>query len=134
MHNTEATCSESAERNARKVVQRFGENVLAQQLQAENTENHFEEICFKVFTIKFKQLFAYAGKHCSCHNRLLNHKNLFEHEGHKFEQWLDRLPEAGNLRGKKKANLAVIRRRANDHFVQRLLERAEEITNNPQKP
>jgi hypothetical protein len=54
MHSTVATCSESAERNARKVVQRFGDNVLAQQQQAENTENHFEAICFKVFPIKFK--------------------------------------------------------------------------------
>jgi hypothetical protein len=60
-------------------------------------------------------------------------QELFEHEGQNFEQWLDRVLGAGNLRGKKKANRTVIRRRANDSFVQRLLERAEEITKNPEQ-
>jgi hypothetical protein len=41
-------------------------------------------------------LFAYAGKHCACHNCRLTHEYLFAHEGHSFGDWLMRLLQPEN--------------------------------------
>ena len=54
--------------------------------------------------------------------------NLFRHEGHNFDEWLEALLKTENLKGKKKASRLAYIRRLNHRFVERLVARAELIT------
>jgi hypothetical protein len=77
LHSTEATCSEAAARNARKVIQRFEEGFLTN-LSEDNEEeenkddteynqrNSSHALCFKAFARNFKVLFVYTPGGTGC--------------------------------------------------------------------
>jgi hypothetical protein len=58
----------------------------------------------------------------------MTHVNLFRHEGHNFDEWLRALLNTEGLKGRNKARRLAEVRRLNQRFVQRLVDRAEEIT------
>ena len=129
LHSSEITCSEAAERNARKIRYRFGcETTVENAQRSENSENQVTSISVKLFPGNFKVLFAYTGNHCTCHGYRMTHVNLFRNEGYHFDEWLDALLKTDFLKGRNKATRLAQARRLNHSFVQRLVGRAEEKT------
>ncbi len=54
-------------------------------------------LLLSVFTISllfpknFRLLYAFAGKHCRCHQQKMTCSKIFSHEGLDFSSWLERL-------------------------------------------
>jgi len=129
LHSSDAIWFKSEECNARKIRYRFGCETTADNTQrSENSGDQVTPISVKLFPGNFKVLFAYTGKHCTCHGYRMTHVNLFRHEGYNFDEWLDALLKTDFLKGRNKATRLAQARRLNHRFVQRLVGRAEEIT------
>ena len=127
MHSTRVTSSSAADRTARKVSKRFGDDTLPICKKEEEKEDEFTSISLRKFPANFKVLFAFGGYHCSCHRTRLTCANLFQHEGHNFEQWIDHLLAKPDLKGRKNRHRLLQARRENQRFVERLVEKANMI-------
>jgi hypothetical protein len=82
----------------------------------------------KNFPNNFKQLFAFPGKICHCHQRRLTCASIFEQENFNFEERFKGLLDAKLKRISKKKKLKFVTiRRQNQRFVSRLIQRVQQI-------
>jgi hypothetical protein len=70
-----------------------------------------------MFPKNFKLLYAFARKHCRCHQQRMICQNIFSHEGLEFDKWLE-----GLLTRRKKRQKALLEINYYERFVKRLVE------------
>jgi hypothetical protein len=78
-----------------------------------------------MFPKNFKLLYAFAGKHCRCHQQRMTCNNIFSHEGLDFGRWLEGLLAVPKrlLTGRKKRQRSSAWRRYHERFVKRLVDK-----------
>ncbi len=94
-------------------------------------------INLNLFLKNFKFLYAFAGKHCRCHQQRMTCNNIFSHEGLGFGRWLEGLLAVPKgllavpkrlLMGRKKRQRSSAWKRYNERFVKRLVDKFQQQT------
>jgi hypothetical protein len=120
-HSTEQICTIANAKTCRKVSKRFG----APLDEGLHLNGEVVLISLKMFPKNFKLLYAFAGKHCRCHQQRMTCNNIFSHEGLDFGRWLEGLLAVPKrlLTGRKKRQRSSAWRRYHERFVKRLVDK-----------
>jgi hypothetical protein len=76
-HFKNQICAIANAKTRRKMSTRFG---VAQDVGLKS-DGKVILICLKMFPKNFELLYAFAGKHCCCHQQKMTCNNIFSHEG-----------------------------------------------------